>query len=161
MGDNQNFRDAAALLFRECFEGVPAGKDYTWFVQGKEGILDALESTSASRASIKPSEHCASIAAHAYHILFALRGAGESIGMPGPEGTWESSWDKQTATPEEWEELINEIRSTYTQLLKWFESNEEWSDPEAVVGSLALLPHMAFHLGAIRQLMKLDLDGAR
>lgn len=154
MGSNQAFHDAAALLFRECFEGIQAGKNYTWFVQGKEGIFDALSSVSAEEASAKPSDRCATIAAHAFHILFALRNACSYIGMPEPEGTWESSWEKQTATQEEWDELTGQIRQHYQYFLDWFDTNTNWSDQETVVGALAQLPHMAFHLGAIRQLMK-------
>src|SRR5690242_18818634 len=108
-----DFRPSFSILFREAFEGVPKGADGTWFVQGKEGLFDALASVSADRASKKPNPDCPSIAAHAYHVLFALRNCNSTFGRPKPEGTWESSWAKQSATSEEWAALAEQIREEY------------------------------------------------
>ena len=148
-------RDAVLHLFRECFEGRPKEQDYTWFVEGKEGIFDALESTDFQAASRKPSPSCASIAAHAYHIRYALRGANAYLGGPPQEGDWESSWSKQEATDQEWEELKRDIRFQYSFFLSACGKSEDFDDAETALGFTAQLPHMAFHLGAIRQLMKI------
>jgi hypothetical protein len=94
---------AYLTLLRECFEGRAEGNDYTWFVEGKEGIFDALESTSAESASRKPTVACASIAAHVYHVRYALRGCNAYIGGPPVEGDWESSWAKQVVDDAEWQ----------------------------------------------------------
>lgn len=151
----RGFRDAAAMLFREAFEGIPAGQNYTWFVQGKEGLFDALASVTAEEASRKPSDGGASIAAHTNHILFILRSANTSLGRPEPEGTWESTWQRQTVTEQEWASLTERIRGEYQLYLEWFSKNEDWSGEHAYVSNLVPLPHVAFHLGAIRQLLKL------
>ena len=142
------------FLLRECFEGRPDGKDYTWFVEGKEGIFDALESTGAETASTKPSLECASIAAHTFHIRYALRGANAYLGGPAQEGDWESSWAKQEVSEEEWMELKNDVRYQYDYFLNYFETKPDINEPDHAVGFLAQLPHMAFHLGAIRQILK-------
>src|SRR5689334_2100845 len=115
------FQEAAATLFKEAFEGIPLGANGTWFVQGKEGIFDALTSISAEAASLKPLPDCPSIAAHAYHLLYSLREANTNQGRPAPEGNWESSWAKQSATDAEWAELILTIRSEYELYLGWLE----------------------------------------
>src|SRR6476469_540968 len=96
------FQQAAVTLVREAFEGIPAGQDYTWFVQGKEGVFDALTSVDAEAASRRPSPTCASIAAHTNHLLYILRSANTCQGRPEPEGTWEDTWKKQTVTEAEW-----------------------------------------------------------
>lgn len=150
-----DFLPSIAELFRECFEGVAPGKDYTWFVQGKEGIFDALASVSAVQASQRPTPSCASIAAHAYHIRFALRSGNSQIRGFEVEGTWESSWEKQSVTDAEWSELASDIREEYDFFLGLLRSQPEIPGGDAVIGTLAQLPHMAYHLGAIRQLMKL------
>ncbi|MCW5943348.1 MAG: hypothetical protein KIS66_14040 [Fimbriimonadaceae bacterium] len=155
MVPENHFRKAFVQLFREAFEGRPHGQDYTWFVEGKEGIFDALDSLTAEAASRKPSERCASIAAHAYHIRFALQAARAEILGEELSGDWESSWLKQSVTPTEWALLIGDIRAAYAFLIGQMEANSDWSNPDMVIGALAQLPHMAFHLGAIRQLMKL------
>lgn len=145
---------AVLLLFRECFEGRPPGNEYTWFVEGEEGIFDALESTGAETASIKPSLECASFAAHTFHIRYALRGANAYLGGPPQEGDWESSWAKQTVNEEEWAELKRDVRYQYDFFLNYFASPPQFPDEESITGFVAQLPHMAFHLGAIRQIMK-------
>jgi hypothetical protein len=149
-----DYLPAILLLFRECFEGRAEGNDYTWFVEGREGIFDALESTGAETASIKPSPSCASIAAHTFHIRYALRGANAYLGGPPQEGDWESSWAKQTVNEEEWVELKKDVKYQYDFFLNYFQGELDFPDQEAVVGFVAQLPHMAFHLGAIRQIMK-------
>jgi len=148
---NQGFHKAAITLLREAFEGVAEGNGYTWFVQGKEGILDALTTIDAAQASFKPGGQAASIAGHAYHMLYLLRGANMCQGHPAPEGTWESSWEKQSVTPEEWATLGTRIREVYKSYLHWFAANTDWTYPDAELNTLAPLPHVAYHLGAMRQ----------
>jgi len=154
MNLDARFRDAAVQLFREAFEGMPANQNYTWFVEGKEGIFDAFSSVSAEVASRKPSASCATIAAHAYHILFLLRCANMCLGRPAPEGTWESSSDKQAVTEAEWTELVARIHEEYELYVGWFSQNEDWTHEAGVTPVLAPLPHAAFHLGAIRQILR-------
>lgn len=149
-----DFQSTATLLFREAFEGREADKDYTWFVEKKEGIFDALNSVDSRQASKKPSGACSSIAGHAYHMLYALRGANTVHGGAKPEGTWTESWSRQSVSSADWEELKTEIATEYQTFISWFESNQDWSDDETRIGALAALPHMAFHLGAIRQILK-------
>ncbi len=149
------FQEGAAYLLGECFEGIPPGKSGTWFVEGKEGILNGLNEVDAARASIKPTERCSSIAAHAYHILYAMRWANSWHGGPEPEGSWNDSWKKQDVTSQEWEELKAEVKRQYEEYAAWYNANENWSKEDIVVGSLAIVPHMAFHLGAIQQLVRI------
>ena len=150
-----DLKSSILLLFRECFEGIPEGQEYTWFVEGKEGIFDALESTTHDRASIRPSFDCPSIAAHAYHIRYALRGANSYIGGPAQQGDWDSSWVKQTVSYPEWVDLKQDIKKQYDFFLAYFESNVDFPDQDSEIGFVAQLPHMAFHLGALRQLIKI------
>ena len=149
-----DLKPAVLTLFKECFQGVEPGMDYTWFVQGKEGIFDALDSVTAERASHRPSSNCATIAAHAFHMRYALHGANAQLGGPPQVGDWESSWDKQTVTAPEWDALRQDIRREYQFFFDAVESAEIPS-AEAGIGFVAQLPHMAFHLGAIRQIMKI------
>ncbi len=154
MGVNSDFQAAASTLFREAFEGVPAGQNYTWVVEGKEGIFDALESADAERASVKPSASSASLAAHAFHLLYLLRAANTVQGFPKPEGTWNSSWLVETVTEEEWNDLKFKIKSEYELYLGWLSTNENWSEIRAFESVLAPVPHVFYHLGAMRQLLK-------
>lgn len=100
----------------------------------------------------------ATIAAHVFHIRFALAGANGWAKGTAPEGTWESSWLVNEVSPDEWESLKAEVRREYADLVELIRTNERWEEPNAAVGALAQLPHMAFHLGAIHQLKRVTAD---
>lgn len=156
MSDRSDLRPAFVTLFRECFEGIRAGASGTWFVEKHEGILDALRTVSAERASYRIDPDSPTLAAHAYHMLYALRGLTSFLGRPEPEGSWEDSWSKQSATEEEWAELGKAIEAEYRVFLNWLDGDPDWGDePDNRTGGLAILPHMAYHLGAMRALMRL------
>ena len=87
-------------------------------------------------------------------LLRVLRGANEAQGRPRPEGSWEDTWKIQAVTDDEWTELRSLIRSEYDLFIGWFESNQDWSSEDAYISTLASLPHLSFHLGAIRQILK-------
>jgi len=55
----------------------------------------------------------------------------------------------------EWVDLKQDIKKQFDFFLAYFESNVDFPDQESVIGFVAQLPHMAFHLGAIRQLVKI------
>lgn len=149
------FKNALITLVSEEFEGIPEGASGTWFVEGKEGIFDALETHNAAIASRRPSDECASIADHANHILFAMRGLNcELTGSPAPEGTWTSSWAKQEMNPEEWVETVQGVRHEYGVFKGWLSEVKEWKSEDQVTAAMTFLAHMAFHLGAIRQILK-------
>lgn len=60
----ETFRSSLLLLLRECFEGIPEGAESTWFVQGKEGIFDALNSLSAEEAYGGGRNRCGTCQSH-------------------------------------------------------------------------------------------------
>lgn len=148
-----DFLPSYRILFEEAFEGMPAGQNYTWFVQGREAIFDAFEQTSAEKASKQIGE-ASTIAAHMYHIKFILELANAEAQGTEVEGDWEGSWKKQTVTEEEWGVLHIEVRRLYRSLLEAMENPPAVEERGAMNGFLALLPHVAYHLGAVRQLMK-------
>jgi hypothetical protein len=143
------------MLLRECFEGKEPALGYTWFVEGKEGLFDALDTVNADQASLRPGSKSTTIAAHAFHVLYALEGSNALHGAPEPEGNWEDSWRQESVTGEEWSELKAAIHVEYASFMKWFRNHAEWDDEAVRAGAIATLPHMAFHLGAIRQLIRL------
>jgi hypothetical protein len=147
------FQSAAASLICEAFEGREDGRKYTWFVQDREALLPSMNDLTAQQVSAELKPGVATIGAHYNHILFALTLVTEEIRGGTVEGTWESSWEKQSFSADEWHALQSKIREEYEFFLGAFTTKEDWPDDHIIAG-LAILPHMAFHLGAIRQLMK-------
>lgn len=155
METGADYHAAMTLLFREAFEGRPEGQDYTWFVEGKEGIFDAFERIDASAASKRLGPSSPTIFAHLNHVRYALWLSHCYIKGQTPASDWEGSWAKQDCSEDEWEELAQDVRSEYEGVVGFFDQRPAWPQQDWLLGAMALLPHMAYHLGAIRQLMKL------
>ena len=151
MTTEQSFVSSNIFLLRELLEGKPDGADWTWIVEGEEGLLFALGKVDAATASAKPAGNASSIAAHANHILYLLRLGNTHFGTPEPEGDWDSTWLKQTVTPEEWDQMRSDIESEYRTMLAGIEAVSDWSMPDFPMGVTAQLAHIAYHLGAVRQ----------
>lgn len=147
-------RAAMATLLREAFEGRAEGASGTWFVEGREAILPTLDAVDAMVASHAPGHGLTSLAAHAYHLRYILHWCNTSEGDPNPEGDWESTWAKTVVTDAEWDALRAEIRDRYGRMLGWLERGGMLEGEEAEVMLLAPLPHVAYHLGAMRAILK-------
>ena len=154
MAGQGDYRSAMIALFREAFEGIPEGQNYTWFVQGKQGIFDAIESTASEDASKRPTPDCNSIGAHLNHLRYALWLANAETRGEAPQSDWEGSWSKQAFDPDEWRQLGLNLRREYEGVLNWMESKPDLSDSETMIGAFAQIAHAAYHLGSIRQLIK-------
>lgn len=150
-----DLQGAAAELFREAFEGRAQGNDYTWFVQGREALLPTLDAVDAMAASHSVGSGLPTLAAHAYHLRYILQWMNVPEGDPEPEGDWESTWAKEVVTSEEWDALRAEIRGRYGRAFAWMRTNEDWSVENASLQFIAQLPHVAYHLGAMRVILKL------
>ena len=54
---------------------------------------------------------------------------------------------------EEWKEIKKNLRKTYTSVEKAFKSTKDW-DEDKIAEAMAIVVHTAYHLGAIRQIVK-------
>jgi hypothetical protein len=116
-------------------------------------LLETLESVSAEDASRPIAEGCASIAAHVEHVRFYLDVLNDI--MRKEEVTkvaWREIWQSvRRVAPEEWEEMKQRLRASYHRVLITMKNYEKWEGEYGVSGSLSVLVHTAYHLGAIRQ----------
>jgi len=116
------------------------------------GILRSLDRLSAQAASATHGGG-ASIAAHVDHLRYGLSlmnrwSAGEN---PFAQADWSASWKKTSVSPAAWQELRTALRD---EANRWLHALREPRDVTAaelngIVGSIA---HLAYHLGAIRQI---------
>jgi hypothetical protein len=138
-------------LFSELVNGAP--RDGAYMLNGgDEGLLRSLDKLSAQAASaLTPTG--SSIAAHVDHLRYGLSlmnrwSAGEN---PFATADWSTSWKKTTVSDEEWRTRRAELR---TEATRWLEALRTPRDVQpielnGIVGSIA---HLAYHLGAIRQI---------
>jgi hypothetical protein len=139
------------LLFGELAYGAP--DDGAFILNPRDaGLLASLDRLSAEAAS-QVSKGGASIAAHVNHVRYGLSlmnrwAAGDD---PFADARWAESWQRSRVSEEEWRELRRELRATVDEWQETLQSSREVSGKEldGVIGSII---HLAYHLGAIRQI---------
>jgi hypothetical protein len=82
---------------------------------------------------------------------FHLRVTGEWILGDHSRRDWPGSFEPQTVTPEEWARLQQDLESSRQELVRVLRSLPQEKLLEEGVG-LGAIAHLAYHLGAIRQL---------
>ena len=140
-----------STLFGELVNG--AAKDGAYILNADdEGLLRSLDKLSAHAASALTATG-SSIAAHVDHLRYGLSLMNRWSAGENPFGTadWSTSWKKTTVSDEEWRTRRAELR---TEATRWLEALRTPRDVQpielnGIVGSIA---HLAYHLGAIRQI---------
>jgi hypothetical protein len=107
----------------------------------------------ANEASTSIYTGAPTIASHCEHLRFYIMALHEFMLGATDKIDWKKSWFAQEVTPAEWNILRENLRRVYTTIAEYLQSLEKWGDDE-VGDSMAILVHTAYHLGAIRQLMK-------
>ena len=67
---------------------------------------------------------------------------------------WEDSWLIETVNETEWNYLRVAVRKSYENTLLTFAEIEDWNE-DTLGEAIGIVSHTAYHLGAIRQMMKL------
>ena len=155
MDDLDKVKDSVLILFDESFVGKPAGQDYTWIVEGDGGgLFDTLSGISAREASYKPTPETNSIAAHANHLRQALAWSNAEFRGETTEGDWEATWLVQSVDDRQWTSIVQELRDEYGELRGHIAAMKDLTADEALIELMCAPAHAFYHLGAIRQLMK-------
>ena len=141
-------------LFSELVNG--ASKSGAFILNsGDAGMLGSLEKISAADAS-RSANGGATLAAHVPHVRYGLslmnRWAKEG-GNPFADAKWEEAWKLSTVDAAEWDEIRQGLRQETADWLQALKTPREVADVElsGMIGSIA---HLAYHLGAIRQIDK-------
>jgi hypothetical protein len=140
-------------LFDELIHGPTSGPAYM-LNEGDRGLLGSLERISAVDASTG-SHGGATVAAHTDHLRYGLSlvnrwSPGED---PFASADWSGSWRISTVSEPEWHALRSALAA---EARRWREAlsrdrSLDTDDLNVVLGSVA---HLAYHLGAIRQIVK-------
>ena len=149
--NTQGIARTLATLFGELVEGAPASGGYM-LNAADPGMLRSLDTLAATAAST-PTPTGSSIAAHVDHVRYGLSlmnrwSAGEN---PFKDADWSASWKNTTVTDDEWRRLRADLRAETSRWLNALGTAREVQDIElnGMIGSIA---HLAYHLGAIRQI---------
>lgn len=146
----QEFLKQTVDLLRETYEGGRPGQG-TQYLDHSSGIRNTLNALTAEQASRRPGGH-PSIAAHARHMNFHLRVTSEWILGDHGKRDWDASFEPQTVDEEEWAGIKRDLEASRQELVRVLSSltPERFAEEGAALGAIT---HLAYHLGAIRQLM--------
>jgi hypothetical protein len=142
-------------LFVELVDGAPGGGGAYMLNSGDHGLLRSLDKLSAADAS-RSTNGGATIAAHAQHVRYGLslmnRWSDEG-GDPFADATWDAAWKISSVDTAAWDEIRSGLRQEASRWKDVLGSPRETNEIElsGMIGSIA---HLAYHLGAIRQIAK-------
>jgi len=142
-------------FFSELVDGTSGRGEAFILNTGDVGLLRSLETLSASDASTSVNEG-ATIAAHALHVSYGLslmnRWAREG-GNPFADAKWDEAWKTSVVDASRWAEIRAALRTETQRWLEMLQSPRECSGIE-LTGMMSSVAHLAYHLGAIRQITK-------
>lgn len=151
MGDQITIEQFKSELF-ECLDETFEQTHGIYLDKGTS-FFDTLENISAEDASCTAIVNGATITAHIQHIIFYLDVLDATMrNQKVSKIDWKELWQNaRKITPEEWQEQKHRLRESYRKVLATIKNYEHWESQYGIAGSLAVLAHSAYHLGAIRQ----------
>ena len=150
--ETKDISPVMARLFAELVDGVDAGGAFI-LNTGDAGLLRSLDRIPAGDASRSVNDG-ATIAAHVQHLRYGLslmnRWASEG-GNPFANAKWDEAWKVSAVDDAAWAEIRDGLR---TEAQRWSQALKSPRDVAEVelTGMVASVAHLAYHLGAIRQI---------
>lgn len=144
-----------STLFSELTLGAPGGGFAFMLNSGDVGLLRSLEllSAEAASASVKGG---ATIAAHARHVSYGLslmnQWAREG-GNPFANAHWHEAWKTSRVDDAAWQVIRRDLANESHAWLSVLGTAREVLQVE-LTGMISSIAHLAYHLGAIRQIDK-------
>jgi hypothetical protein len=147
----EDLRHSIGTLLRELLDG-PSDKAAFALNPGDRGFLASLDTLSAEAASARPGGR-SSIAAHVDHLRYGFElmnrwARGED---PWAEANYAASWERQHVSDDQWRQLRTALADEARAWTVAAGQAREWNEA-TLTGALASAVHLAYHLGAIRQI---------
>jgi hypothetical protein len=143
--NTRELSNSLTALFSELVDGAP---QFGYMLNvGDPGLLRSLDRLSASAASNK-------IAAHVDHVRYGLSlmnrwASGEA--NPFATADWTAAWRTTHVSDAAWADLRGQLRDEAHRWLVALGTPREVDDV-ALNGMIGSIAHLAYHLGAIRQI---------
>jgi hypothetical protein len=139
-------------LLRELVGGSPPDACFV-LNPNDPGLLASLDRLSAEAASAPAPTGGGSIAAHVDHLRYSFellnRWSRDKDAFANAD--FSASWRRGTVTPDEWLARLAALRQEIEQWQQVVATPRELTSVE-LTGLIAAVVHLAYHLGAIRQI---------
>ena len=145
---SEHFTNALLAILDETFDNVQG-----FYLDKGDSLFETLAHITAAAASIPVGGKCATLAAQVKHTGFYLDAINKMIREPSPpQVDWGEIWRTvSTVTPEEWETIKADLRTSYNDILELIDDTPAWPTDRHIGGAIAIIAHTAYHLGEIRQ----------
>lgn len=158
MTTGQNYVDGILDILQEALEGGKPGKGTAFVENTRDGVAHGLLPTLARLSAAQASQnvHGTSIAGQARHAAFHLEVVvrWERDGDRGPFD-WKGSFLPSEVNPQEWLELQERLRRAYAEVVAFAHAQKDQpADGDISGGLTGVVAHAAYHLGAVRQMVK-------
>ncbi|MFC3860582.1 DinB family protein [Deinococcus antarcticus] len=159
MTDSQHYLDGLLDILQEALEGGKPGEG-TAFVENTrpDGAAHGLRPTLARVGAAQASRDIrgASIPGHAQHAAFHLEVAvrWDRDGDRGPFD-WQGSFQPEQVNEQEWQAAQARLKRAYEEFVSFARTLKDQPANGDIASSVAgVTAHAAYHLGAIRQMVK-------
>jgi hypothetical protein len=149
--NTRDLTETLTTLFGELVDGAPTTGAYI-LNRGDGGLLASLDKLTAADAS-RAANGGATVAAHVDHLRYGLSlmnrwRAGEN---PFDSADWSASWRIGAVSDAEWKNLRAGLRG---EAHRWLQALGAPRDvkPIELNGVIGSIVHLAYHMGAIRQI---------
>lgn len=138
-------------LLGELVDGTPPTGGYMLNLDDP-GLLRSLERITAAEASVVHNEG-GSIAAHVRHVTYGISlmnkwAQGEN---PWHTADWAASWRQPAVTEDSWKRTREALADELHRWLAVVKQPRDMDERE-LTGMIGSIAHLAYHLGAIRQM---------
>lgn len=139
----------------EANHGSAAGR-FTWFNSNEpdSGLAGVMKRLSAEQASRPPTPDGRTIAAHVAHATFHLVASAAWLKGDRSAADWESSWSPQVVDEANWQRLRDSLEQAHIAVVDAIRRKRDW-DKLDLGGAIGAIAHAAYHLGAIRQIVRI------
>lgn len=153
--NTRDISSALPLLFTELVDGTSGHAEAFVLNSGDIGLLGSLEKLSAADASRSVNDG-ATIAAHVQHVRYGLslmnRWASDG-GNPFADAKWDEAWKTSTVDDAAWTDIRRGFADEARRWTTALSAPREVAEVE-LAGLIGSIVHLAYHLGAIRQIDK-------
>jgi len=142
------------LLSETLFRAQPHGG---YLLNGGEpGMVETLKGLTAQQVSRLPGKDRKPIVGHANHVLFYVELMnravhGDETAFAG--ANWKTAWELTSVNESKWADLLSRLERTAKEVLEAAPAIKQWEET-MLTGVFACAAHTAYHLGAIRQIMR-------
>jgi len=145
-------------LLTEAYIGPPDENSPTWFNDNDPdaGIFGQIRNVTAAEASASADNTGnpgTTVASHIEHLRWSLANASGAMRGEPYQSNWKASWTVTSINGQQWDDLRQQLRHEFDTICGLIQQQGQLEGP-FLNGLLALVPHAAYHLATIRQILE-------